>query len=47
LLNGGLSQHTFTFWNILRAYFPTTHKEYILYVLLCPKMLPRFGDLAS
>lgn len=47
LLKGGLSQHSFTFLNIFRAYFPTTHKKYTLYVLFCPKTLPRFGDLAS
>jgi hypothetical protein len=47
LIRGGLSQHLFTFVNIFRAYFPTTHKKYMLHVLFCPKTLPRFGDLAS
>jgi hypothetical protein len=42
-LRGGLSQHSFTFLNIFRAYFITTHKKYMLYVL--SKTLRRFGDL--
>lgn len=47
LLRGGLSPHSFTFLNIFRFYFPTTHKKYMLYVLFCPATLLRFGDLAS